>query len=182
MKRIFTAFTFGFLVCFVSHNSLGQNNILAEVCRQSDIIVEGRIIEAFCTMDEIGALNCLYTMEVDTIYKGNPQIEHESVFSLCYLNIDTVTALDEMLLTRDLLFFKRTHFFYPPDNISIRPRSRQDDVPPYNTCDYLILFLKEDEGARLPNVIRHFLIDDWFGAIPAYASLSEVIRKLIKED
>lgn len=63
-------------------NCTGQiNRVALEVlCKNSDLIVSGSVLDIGCHTNEPGIFECTYIFVIDSVYKGKPRLNYESTY------------------------------------------------------------------------------------------------------
>jgi len=137
------------------------NRIALEVlCKQSQLIASGSIIEISCATNQPGVFDCLYIFAIDSVYKGKPRWSN-------------VPELKEISITRIVPcstkeFFRKNK----PKAIGCWEEFKKEDK--------LILFLNDTKrGAFNNKTLMYEATDEFIFGIKPTQHLEYIIKKLV---
>lgn len=119
-------------------------------------VVMGFIDDKFCSEDEAGVLNCIYTVAVIEVLNGSPTMQSRSESQHCREYQEKLQGTVQVSMT---------HFSYPVDNSFGKEN-------PYDICDNVVLFLVDPASMNNPHYV---LADRWLGV---HESTCYLVRQL----
>ena len=156
-----------------------QTTMIDQMYDESEIVIQGSIKNIDCSHG-VGVADCWYALEVDSIYKGTPNIYEMEAGE--FLQVKQPMTIEEMERKLNVIYFTKT-CFYDLKLLSAIPEQFADQC--YNVGDQMIVFLS-DYDLRLKVIIRkdttvHYgyqMTDRWLGAIPVNSYISMHLKQL----
>lgn len=163
--------------------SNAQTPILDKLFDESEIIVQGQIKEIHCFHNGLGHASLDYAIQVDSIYKGTPDIYDMEAGE--FLQPEQTMTINEMEKKLRITYFRKNCISHLRTWSHITEEF-QDNC--YKVGENMIVFLKDhemnvpeikkrDKNTRFP----YNMTDQWLGALPANSYVSEYLRQKVRE-
>ncbi len=181
MKKIL--YIISFIVLLFSRSELKSQSefpIIEKLYEISNTVVQGQIMRIDCVLDNIGSAACSYSIRVDSVFKGKPEMYRDHLIEYSQPgSAPLTTSIDDMI--NIIQFNKSCHFFL--DTSSTPITHTKDNC--FEVGDMLIFFLKEvnkkpekDIPSKYETRYSYDLVDQWAGALHASSYLAIYLRSL----
>ncbi len=159
-----------------------QTIILDKLFNESDIIVQGTIKGIDCSQEEIGVVFCVYALQVDSIYKGIPDIYRIEAGEFIQAGQSmTIAEIDKELR---ITYFSKNCLYY----LNLRQSDQEHfEDQCYKVGDNKIVFLKDHEMivkelGEVDNNVRYnySMTDQWLSVLPGNSYISEYLRSKVQ--
>ena len=185
MIKIF--YKISFIALLFSRTELKSQSefpIIEKLYEISNTVVQGQIMRIDCVLDNIGSASCSYSIRVDSVFKGKPEIYKDLLMEYNQPGSAPLTTSFEEKISI-IHFNKNCHFFL---NTMITPITHTKDNC-FAVGDTQIFFLKEvnkipekDTSSKYEIRYSYDLVDQWAGALHSSSYLAIYLRSLASKN